>query len=123
MTATPTIGRAAIRQWKQKVADDNPYIAPTTTAVTENGGASLETTAPNTPDYKRWAITLAVLPVVVMLCYVFVLERYFDISYMLGNRLGLLFLFYLISLAIAAVIHKVKSERRSHTTTPTANND
>jgi hypothetical protein len=65
------------------------------------------------PDFRRWAITAAIAPFVVILILTFLIAPIFwpDVAKDLGSRLGETFIGYLIFLTCAATVWKIWRER------------
>ena len=68
------------------------------------------------PDYARWALTGIIIPAAVIFLLRFVVGPPIwggHIAAALGSELGFIFILWLLLLAVAAVIWKIRAERKS----------
>ena len=66
------------------------------------------------PCFGRWAVTGVIAPFVVILVLTFGIAPFFwpDLADGLGNALGYILIYYLLGVAVAAGIWKIRHERK-----------
>ncbi len=72
-------------------------------------------TSDGNPDFARWAVTGVVAPIVVIVILRFAIAPFIwgaDIADKLGATLGGIFILWLLFLAIAATLWKIRSEKK-----------
>lgn len=70
----------------------------------------------NRPGFLRWAITAVLVPFGTIILLRFGVIPYFwgdEIVLSFGNRIGLIFLVYLLGLAVLSIFWKLRFERRA----------
>jgi len=69
--------------------------------------------APSSPDFGRWALTGVITPGVCILILRFAIAPFLwpDLAVALGNKLGYIFIWYLLGVVIVATVWKICKER------------
>jgi hypothetical protein len=94
--------------------DLNPYESPRTEPSKVPTLPLSRNKPAKEPDYRQWAVSAVILPAIVLLCGIAIVAGVWgsDIAAILGDRLGYIFLWYLLGLTLVAVVHKIISEKR-----------